>query len=491
MSHCYTVCFEYCLAMFFTSHLASSYVVAVLVIATSASTFVYLVGKLVNSRKTSTNAKHAHSEFPQRVADTEEKQSYVKVFPPSQRTALTKLGPQYDNITEVNLGITPKPLLKLHDDYRTADPSFFNFSGFSVGDIRSLGDFPDYAALSDVALPSPLHAFNVDKAVPRPYRPFRWAYHQTMSLTKMDTDFWIELESTYRERIAQRQELYAKHGSDVLGSLPGSELACKELMEMVLQFLCARYPTQFEIKANILKNRILGTETNLDAREPLHVLLNNVPEDFGIMLRDHETGRYVLRAGMICSSVGWNLGEKIGQGLPGIHRYVPDYKEKMEFSMDRFFTKMATSKPIQRGSWGLEIGQPLYLPAEHPDITHREFQNPNLKPDDIHLRVDWQTLRRLPLSGAVVFNFKALFTPLSELKNEPYIPSLVLKVLNDGKESILKYKGTWHVEHVAKPTLEEYERYQIEKGIIEENWSHQTLAEAPFFPGWEKKWAVA
>lgn len=159
--------------------------------------------------------------------------------------------------------------------------------------------------------------------------------------------------------------------------------------------------------------------------------------------------------------------------------------------MTSFFTKMPTSKPIQRGSWGLEMGQPLYLPADHPDIAHRESQNPDLKPEDVYLRVDWQTLRRLPLSGAIVFNFKALFTPLSEFKDEPYIPSIILKVLNEGKENILKYKGVWHVEHVAKPTLEAYERFQIETGMIEKDWTHQTLAEAPFFPGWERKWAVA
>lgn len=151
----------------------------------------------------------------------------------------------------------------------------------------------------------------------------------------MDSDFWIELENTYVERIRQRQEIYAKHGKDVLDWLPGSELACKELMEMVLQFICARYPNQFELIGNTFVNHILNTKQDLSAIDPLLVLLNNVPEDFAMTLRDPETGRYVLRAGVVCSSVGWNIGEKMGLGLPAIHRTVPDYKEKMEFSMDR------------------------------------------------------------------------------------------------------------------------------------------------------------
>jgi hypothetical protein len=41
-------------------------------------------------------------------------------------------------------------------------------------------DFTDYFALTGVPPPKPLPDFDIDKALPRPYRPFRWKYHQTM-----------------------------------------------------------------------------------------------------------------------------------------------------------------------------------------------------------------------------------------------------------------------------------------------------------------------
>ena len=106
----------------------------------------------------------------------------------------------------------------------------------------------------------------------------------------------------------------------------------------------------------------------------------------------------------------------------------------------------------------------------------------------MHLRVDWQTLRRLPLSGAVVFNFTALFTPVTEFRDEPYVPSLVLKVLREGKRSLMEYKNTWHTEHVVVPALEEWAREQVRKGWVEEGWEVRTLDESPWFPGWEEKW---
>lgn len=153
----------------------------------------------------------------------------------------------------------------------------------------------------------------------------------------MEPDWWLELESTYADRIRERLGLLSKHGDAVLQALPGSELACKELMEMSLQFLCARYPQYFKLDedAMVFHNRILHTQTDLRATEPLHVLFQNIPEDFAIMLRDDETGFYLFRAGIICSSLGWNVASKIGMRLHEIHAPIPDYKEKMQFSMDR------------------------------------------------------------------------------------------------------------------------------------------------------------
>lgn len=152
----------------------------------------------------------------------------------------------------------------------------------------------------------------------------------------MEPDYWIELESTYQEQIRLRKSIVEKHKTDVMQALPGSELACRELMEMVTQFLCARYPRQFILANGVLENKIRGTRHDIDRTDGLHFLLENVPEDFAIMLRDPETGRYKLRAGIICASTGWNLGVKMGKGLAEIHGPVPDYRSKMQLSMDRW-----------------------------------------------------------------------------------------------------------------------------------------------------------
>lgn len=299
---------------------------------------------------------------------------YVSTFPPDRREALAKVAQSLPSKQREAMGdlafdlaSLAKSVMGFDDDFRTCDEAKYTPMGISVKEVKALGDFPDYASLSDVPLPEPYAEFDIDKAIARPYRPFRWAYHQTMckspstsltsisldagcpkskntnpltALTKLETNWWLELESTYRSRITQRKALYAEHAESVLQWLPGSELPCKELMEMTLQFLCARYPHYFQLSVNdagknVLENKILGTTQVVSEKHPLLVMLDNIPEDFALMLRNPETGYYHFRAGMICSALGWNTGTKIGLQLHQIHAPIPDYKEKMQFSMDR------------------------------------------------------------------------------------------------------------------------------------------------------------
>lgn len=474
----------------------------------------------IRRRRTSGASTPPRSFSPTKEASNEKASGptapdYSEVFPPSRRSALPILA-ETAKASDQKILLGPEPSLNflLNDPLPTTrsydldnDVPKYTPTGFSTAEIKAMGDFPAYDVLSGVSLPQPYLNFNPKTALPRPYRPLRWAYHQTMckfathiprdksankfsALTKLEPDWWLEVENTYVARVKERQELYKLHTNKVLDYLPGSELVCKELMEMCLLFYCARYPTYFQLSPDksTFHNRLLDTVTAIKSMHPLRVLLNNVPEDFAIVLRNEEDGMYYFRAGVVCSSLGWNVSTKIGLQLKDIHKPIPDYKEKMSFSMDRYFTKMPTNAPIQRGSWGLEIGTPLFMPPGDPHEQYRMKQKEGLTIEECNLRVDWQTLRRLPLSGGVVFNFKALFTPVREFRDEPYVPALLLKLLQEGKQNLMEYKGTWHVEHACIPELEVYAKEQVEKGLVKAEWEVATLEESPYFPRWEEKW---
>lgn len=315
----------------------------------------------------------------------------------------------------------------------------------------------------------------------------------------MQPDWWLELDSTYEERMMQRKALLEEHGATILDYADGTELACKEAMEIALTFLVTRYPRHFSLSADktIFHNRILNIETQLSppVKHPLHVLYEHVPEDFVFMQRCHRTGHYVLRAGFIVSSVGWTLGEKFNKPLYEIHEPVPHYAEKMSSSMNRFFARLPTDRPIQRASWDVCPGQMLFAVPDDPVVALRAKgqADPPQPIDNLHLRVDWQTLRRLPLSGAICFNFKARFTPITQFRDEAYIPALFGRVMKDGDSKIMDYKMHGYVENIGmhdgtnqrlSDVMEGWAKEQEDKGLTERDWNVGTLPEFPFFPGW-------
>lgn len=107
---------------------------------------------------------------------------YLLQFPPSRRHVLATL-PGFEKadvqaITPEMLKSQALPTVTIPDFDKDG---FYTPTGFSTQDIKKLGRFPDYAALSGVRDPNPVPAtWDITKAKFRPYRPFRWGYHQHM-----------------------------------------------------------------------------------------------------------------------------------------------------------------------------------------------------------------------------------------------------------------------------------------------------------------------
>ena len=113
---------------------------------------------------------------------------YVNTFPPSRRTVLPELAATASGSDQkIFMGPDPSVDFLLKDPLPTTrsydlenDVPKYTPTGFSTAEIKAMGDFPAYDVLSGVPLPEAYENFEPSKALPRPYRPFRWAYHQTM-----------------------------------------------------------------------------------------------------------------------------------------------------------------------------------------------------------------------------------------------------------------------------------------------------------------------
>ena len=141
-------------------------------------------GRRSSSSKTPPRSVSPDRKVPANVPASGE---YTDAFPPSTREALFRVAKTLSSAQQrrlqsplVNQAEFKKSLIPLTADFRECGPSTYTPMEISMEEIKALGDFPDYAELSGVPLPVPYEEFVIEKALPRPYRPFRWAYHQTM-----------------------------------------------------------------------------------------------------------------------------------------------------------------------------------------------------------------------------------------------------------------------------------------------------------------------
>lgn len=149
-------------------------------------------GSLAPTEKSQSNA---NSPVKSKELSSEEKKpssllptiDFRDTFPPSSREALLKaaekLPParrQAIRAGQIDQAEFRKDVMSMHANYRECGPSSFTPTGISVEEIDALQDFPDYSELSGVPLPKSYEEFKIETALPRPYRPFRWVYHQTM-----------------------------------------------------------------------------------------------------------------------------------------------------------------------------------------------------------------------------------------------------------------------------------------------------------------------
>lgn len=114
---------------------------------------------------------------------------YLENFPPSRLHTLDLLPSNSSSFSDRKSAaqtLTPSALqqnaLSTTKTPTEHDEHLYTATGFRLGDIEAVGRFPDYNALSGVPHPKPWPQFDIATASFRPYRPFRWGYHQTMCM---------------------------------------------------------------------------------------------------------------------------------------------------------------------------------------------------------------------------------------------------------------------------------------------------------------------
>lgn len=231
-------------------------------------------------------------------------------------------------------------------------------------------------------------------------------YRMAMGLVGTDPAELIELDEHYVPEMAERRRLLAVRHGDVFATLPGSEAARQEVLDVLAELLLRRFPAWFSRDGATLRNHLTGETWDLAdlPHDPLEVAGRLVQEDL-CLLRLTPEGP-VLDAAVLCFPSRWSLAEKLGQPLATIHTRVPFYADRLAKPVDRLMPNLRDGKMVVRLNWGMTDDPALYAESrkfrrEHnPDVT---MENAGEK---IWLRVERQTLRLLPASGAVLFGIR-------------------------------------------------------------------------------------
>ena len=165
-----------------------------------------------------------------------------------------------------------------------------------------------------------------------------------------------------------------------------------------------------------------------------------VQEDLLLMRRDDEGWRLV--AGSLCFPSTWVLAEKIGRPMDAIHAPVSGYAGKMAGMVARIFDNLKVEQPAERFNWSI-YGDALLRHAQSKQDPLRRFP-PGQSAGHAHIRVERQTLRRLPLSGDILFTVRVHVDPAAALAVDPRGRELA-RALHDRLAALspdeLAYKG--------------------------------------------------
>ncbi len=272
------------------------------------------------------------------------------------------------------------------------------------------------------------------------YRPFLDApWRLAMGLRTLDPAEWIEIDERFAAELALRRELLEQRRDEVQAGLPESAAGQREVLELLLEHLPARFSSHYRRANGAIENLVTGERFDLEAwsERPLELAGRLVQEDLCLMQKD--TAGYRLVAAVLCFPAHWRLADKLGRPLVLIHEPVPGFAERLAPTVDRFFANLAAARPVWRANWSLVDTDERFLPPEHRKTS---------KPIDalrageqMWLRVERQTFRRLPRSGDVLFGIRTYVEPLAVAIDGAAAAEALAARIGEMPDATLRYKG--------------------------------------------------
>lgn len=256
-----------------------------------------------------------------------------------------------------------------------------------------------------------------------------------LGLRPLDLADWIEIDDDYAEDLAAKAVVRERHPDTVFVALRDAQPACAEVLDALVDHLVGRWPEHFQRTTSSVVNRLTGEEIALDGSlHPLDAASRLVQEDLVVMIE--QDGRNVFAAGSVCFPNRWDLRSKLGRPLREVHAPVSRLNDQLGDPIDKFFARLTPEKSFWRLGWGVLDTDDLYqavdgTAAPRPDVPTQ---------DDLVIRVERETLRRLPRTRCVLFTIRTYITKASELAAHPEHGPVIAEAFAAMPEDVRNYK---------------------------------------------------
>ncbi|WP_224410629.1 heme-dependent oxidative N-demethylase family protein [Oscillatoria salina] len=284
-----------------------------------------------------------------------------------------------------------------------------------------------------------------------PLKSGKWEL--SMGLKPLAIAEWIDIDEHFTYELSLKEKLSSHHRRDVFVSLPGSEVSQQETLALLLEHLSTYFPQHYQLQENQIKDLTTGRVwcINEFRKAPLELAGRLVQEDF-LILEFSDKG-YILTAASVCFPLRWNLRSKLGLPLAAIHQPVPGYQEKLQRPVDSFFEHIKPNRLFWRSNWSIVETPELFLPPEKEKIREVKITKDNAG-ENLWLRVERQSLRRLEKSGAVLFTIHSYVYPMYLIKKFPEIASSLAKTLQKIPSQMQIYKNISSIREALLQYLE-------------------------------------
>ena len=265
-----------------------------------------------------------------------------------------------------------------------------------------------------------------------------------IGIKPMPVESWIDVDPLLPDYLAEKRRLFATRLNDVFVARADTPAAQREVLDLLAEHLPQRFPDLYRREGNWLHVIPDGTAADLGAigAPPLLVAAELVAEDLVLMRRDSAGWRLVAAA--VCFPSSWTLREKFGRPMDEIHAPVPGFGagSRPAELITRMFDNLRPDMPVVRWNWSLYGDDQLHHPPADEPAPPRFGTGARAEP--VFLRVERQTLRRLPLSGDIVFTIRIYLDPLGSLARDPdgaAVARSLLAQLQELDGPQLAYKG--------------------------------------------------